>query len=317
VPPTVRVALTLIDPDLQMPETRQWNLTLERQVFRESRLRLSYIGTQGRNLLQYRFDNLPLRPDAAGSQYVVAADWRCAGTGGAGLPTNATCPAAVPIAANEISLRVPRTNERRPDARYTTNLIVDNVADSSYHAGQLELETGLIRDFQGRFTYTFSKALDSGSEATASGAGDINIFPPEYEQYKSGLSRFDTRHRFTMTGSYALPFYREREGFLGALLGGWQISTVLRMASGTPFTIIDTGAVDIDFDGVANQRPVVVDSKYAGGWHVNNPNTSQQEMPASAFRRAVITDNVNDLIGRNTYYTDGREQLDLGLSKSI
>jgi len=315
VPPTQRVALTLIDSDLQMPETRQWNLTLERQILRNSRLRLSYIGTQGRNLLQYRFDNLPVKPD--GTTWKVAADWRCAGTGGAGLATNATCPNAVPIAANEISLRVPRTNERRPDSRYTTNLIVDNISKSSYHAGQLEFETGLIRDFQGRITYTFSKAIDSGSEATSSGAGDINIFPPEYEQYKTGLSRFDTRHRFTMTGSYALPFYRDREGFLGAVLGGWQISTVLRMASGTPFTIIDTGAVDIDFDGVANQRPIVVDPKYAGGWHVNNPNNSQQEMPAGAFRRAVFGDDVNDLIGRNTYYTDGREQLDLGLSKSI
>ena len=47
------------------------------------------------------------------------------------------------IAPNEISLRVPRTNERRPDARYTTNLVVDNIADSSYHGGQFEFETGL------------------------------------------------------------------------------------------------------------------------------------------------------------------------------
>jgi hypothetical protein len=50
---------------------------------------------------------------------------------------------------------------------------------------------------------------------------------------------------------------------------------------------------------------------------VNSPNSSQQEMPRSAFRRAVYGDDVNGLIGRNTYYTDGREQMDLGLSKSI
>ncbi|HEX6101139.1 MAG TPA: carboxypeptidase regulatory-like domain-containing protein [Thermoanaerobaculia bacterium] len=317
VPPTVRVTLTTIDPDLKMPETRQWNLTLERQLLRDSRLRLSYIGSLGKNLLQYRFDNLPVRPDAPGSQYTVAADWRCAGTGTPGVPTNATCPNPVPIGANEISLRVPRTNERRPDARYGTNLVVDNLAESSYHAGQLEMESGLIRGFQGRITYTYSKAIDSGSEATASGAGDINIFPPEYEQYKRGLSRFDTRHRFTATGSYLLPFFRERQGFLGALLGGWQFSTVIRLSSGTPFTITDTGAVDIDFDGVSNQRPIAVDPEYAGGWHVNNPNNSQQEMPLSAFRRATPDDDFSDLIGRNTYFTDGREQIDVGVSKNI
>ena len=63
VPPTQRVSLTLIDPDLKMPETRQWNLTFERQMFKQSRLRASYIGTLGKNLLQYRFDNLPVKPD--------------------------------------------------------------------------------------------------------------------------------------------------------------------------------------------------------------------------------------------------------------
>src|SRR3712207_7003751 len=52
---------TLFRSDLEMPETRQWNVTFERQLFRESRLRLSYIGTKGKNLLQYRFDNLPVR----------------------------------------------------------------------------------------------------------------------------------------------------------------------------------------------------------------------------------------------------------------
>lgn len=314
-PLTQRVSLTLIDPELEMPETRQWNLTFERQVMRDARLRLSYIGTKGKDLLQYRFDNLPVRPD--GTTWKVAADWRCAGTGGAGLPTNATCPNAVPIAANEISLRVPRTNERRPDARYTTNLIVDNIAESSYHAGQFELETGLVRGLQGRMTYTYSKAIDTGSEATASGAGDINIFPPEYEQYKRGLSRFDTRHRLTLTGSYMLPFFRENRGALGAILGGWQLSTILRMSSGTPFTIIDSGAFDIDFDGVANQRPIVVDGSRTGGWHVNNPDTSQQELPVGAFRRATPGDDISDLIGRNTYFTDGREQLDLSLQKSF
>ncbi|HXG58543.1 MAG TPA: carboxypeptidase regulatory-like domain-containing protein, partial [Thermoanaerobaculia bacterium] len=273
-PLTQRVQLTLIDPDLRMPETRQWNLTFERQLFTQARLRLSYIGLLGKGLLQYRFENLPIRPDDPRSQYKVAADPVCAGTGLPGIPTNATCPVAVPIAANEISLRVPRTNERRPDARYTTNLVVNNGAESSYHAGQLEFETGLLHGFQGRVTYTFSKAIDSGSEATFVGTGDVNILP-EYEHIKRGLSRFDTRHRFTMTGSYRLPFFENRNDWVKAMFGGWQLATVMRLASGTPFTVVDTGAVDFDFDGVTVQRPVVVDPRYSGGWTVNHPSDSQ------------------------------------------
>jgi hypothetical protein len=318
--PTARVNLTVVDPDLKMPETRQWNLTFERQMLSSSRLRLSYIGTLGKNLLQYRFDNLPVKPGAPGSNaaWVVAADWRCAGTGtSAAAPKTAACPDVVPIAANEVSLRFPKLNERRPDARYGTNLIVANLAESSYHAGEIEWETGMIHGFSTRATYTFSKALDTGSEATSSGTGDINIFPPDAGSYTRGLSRFDTRHRFTMTSSYLLPFLQNRKDWVETLFGGWQLATVIRLSSGTPFTIIDNGAADVDFDGVANLRPVVVDPNYNGGYHVNDPSKSTGQMPISAFRHPVYGDTLQDLIGRNTYYTDGAQSVDFGIYKNF
>ncbi|MFZ2490805.1 MAG: carboxypeptidase regulatory-like domain-containing protein [Thermoanaerobaculia bacterium] len=316
-PLTQRVSLTLIDEDVVMPETRQWNLSFERQVFSASRLRLSYVGTLGKNLLQYRWGNLPERPGSEGSKWTIAQDVRCAGTGLPGAPTNATCPNAVPLGEFEVSLRFPKTNDRRPDARYTSNLIIDNVAQSSYHAGQLEFETGLTHGFQGRATYTFSKAIDSGSEATATGTGDLNFFPPDYEKYKTGLSRFDTRHRFTGTGSYQLPFYKDQSGWKGFVLGGWTVASVVKLASGTPFTIVDSGAPDIDFDGVSNQRPIVVDPKWSGGWTINDPKNSQAQLPTWAFRRATVDDSMEDLIGRNTFFTDGLESVDFGLYKSF
>jgi outer membrane receptor protein involved in Fe transport len=311
----ITVTQTFIDPNLKMPETRQWNLTFERQIFWQSRLRLSYVGTLGKDLLQYDRDNLPLSPDDPNSKYKVAADWRCAGTGFNGILTTATCPTAVPIADNEISLRVPRTNERRPDARYGTNLIVRNQAQSWYHAGQLEWESGEYHGLNTRLTYTFSKALDTGSEATFVGTGDTNILI-DNPNFKRGLSRFDTRHRFTWIASYQLPWLLNRNDILGAALGGWQLSTVVRLASGTPFTIIDGGSVDANFDGVADGRPVCVDKNYCGGWHITNP-ADKSQMPAGAFRHSVYGDKPEDLIARNSFYKDGNKSVDLGLYKSF
>src|SRR5947209_11184588 len=80
---TTRVAATFADPNLKMPEARQWNLTFERQAFWNSRFRASYIGTIGKGLLQYKWDNVPVAPAAPGTQgaaWVVAQDWQCAGT---------------------------------------------------------------------------------------------------------------------------------------------------------------------------------------------------------------------------------------------
>jgi hypothetical protein len=337
VEPTTRVNLTVIDPNLKMPETRQWNLTYERQVLKTGRVRVSYTGNEGRNLLFYSLDNLPRSPldgpivvpnhpfnaPAAGfpdlrGQTIdrIAADWQCAGTGFfPGITVNATCPNPVPLAPNEISLRVPRTNERRPDPRYGTNLVVSNAAQSWYNGVQSEWISGPTRGLSTDLAYTFSKTFDTGSEATATGTGDTNILGTN-RRFARGLSRFDTRHRVTMFLTYDLPFLRDRHDFLGAVLGGWHISTVMKYASGNPFTVVDSGAVDFNFDGFAENRPVLVDPSVQGR-HIDDPNTSQQKLPREAFRSVHPGDSIDMLVGRNTFYTDGTKNVDLSLFKSI
>jgi hypothetical protein len=314
--PTSRFSITTIDEDLQMPETRQWNLTFERQMFAQSRLRLSYVGTLGKGLIQYGYGNLPISPDDPSSPYDVAADWRCAGTGSPGIAKNATCPNDSPIAPNEISLRVPRTNERRPDARYTTNLVVSNGAETWYHGGELEWQTAFWRGLQARLTYTYSKSLDSGSEATFVGAGDTNILGP-LKNYNRGYSRFDVRHRGTLFATYMLPFFQSRNDWVKTVLGGWQISTVVRIASGTPFTITDGGAVDANFDGIPNGRPVCINPNGCNGVTINDPNTSVAEMNRNDFRRFEYGDSVEDLVDRNSMRIDGPETVDLSLRKAF
>jgi hypothetical protein len=323
---TARVAATFADPNLKMPETRQWNLTFERQAFWNSRVRASYIGTIGKGLLQYRWSNVPVMPappGTAGATWMVARDWRCAGTGqiipGVTTTPNATCPNAVPIAANEVSLRVPRTNERRPDSRYTDVRIVDNFAQSWYHAGQLEWETGDYHGFAGRMTYTFGKAIDTGAETTDQGVGDVGAFPQREgtRTYARGPSRFDVRHRFTMASSYALPWLKNRNDWVGSALGGWTLATVIRLASGTPFTIVDGGAPDVLFLGgnMKPNRPICIDKQYCSGT-VTSP-ADKSKMPVDAFRHPQYGDTLADFIGRNTYYSDGAEAVDAGLYKSF
>jgi outer membrane receptor protein involved in Fe transport len=320
--PAARVTATFVDPNLKMPESRQWNLTFERQAFWNSRIRASYIGTLGKNLLQYRWDNIPVAPAApgtAGATWVVASNWQCAGTGTTGVPTNAACPTAVPIAANEVSLRVPRTNERRPDARYGDVRVVENLAESWYHAGQLEWETGDYHGFTGRMTYTYGKALDTGTETTDQGVGDIGVFPQRAGtfRYAKGYSRYDVRNRFTMASAYSLPWLKNRNDWIGSALGGWTLSTLIRLASGTPYTIVDGGAPDILFlgTGMKPNRPICIDPNFCSG-SVTSP-ADNGSVPVGAFRHAVYGDTLESFIGRNTYRTDGARSIDAGVYKSF
>jgi outer membrane receptor protein involved in Fe transport len=313
---TARVALTQIDPNLRMPYTHGWNLTFERKIPWNSSLRVSYTGTRGKDMIRYTQGNLPVIPGTPGSTYVLAADYLCAGTGTAGVATTATCPNAVPIAANEISLRVPRVNERRPDARYTTNTIVSNAAQTWSDGVQFEWLKRLSHGLDFQVNYTRSVSKDNTSEATFVGAGDSNQLGPD-ARFTKGYSRFHTPHRFTLSGYYRLPAFANRKDLVGQVLGGWRVGFTAKLASGTPFTVVDTGNIDNNFDGYSEGRPVLVDQSLRGVV-VNDPATSTSVLPATAFRRATRDDVLaGNLAPRNAFFGDGVRTLDLQLTKTF
>ncbi len=336
-PLTRRVGgLLLVDPGLKMPSTNQWNVTFEREFFFNSSIRISYESKYSKDLLRYVPDNLPLdprivgpitvvdhpfnapaagQPDLRGKQITTFNPNPCAGTGMPGVPTTAQCPTPVPLAANEFSFRVPRYNERRPDPRYTTNLRVMNDAESDYRALEFEWAKRFSPNLHFQLNYTYSRYFDDNSEATFVGAGDTNGNGPKAKAYSWARSRFDSPHRVTVYGAYKLPFFANRKDIVGLLFGGWQIAPVFRYATGTPFSVFSTG-IDLDLDGFSESRPVLLDPSVLGR-KIDNPATSQQRLPASAFRNAQPGDTIDLLVPRNAFRISDTKQLDLGIYKSF
>lgn len=323
-PATARAALTIIDPNLEMPYTQQWNVTFERQIPWASAIRLSYTGNRGIGLLKYTMQNLPFHNGQPirvadhpfngalrGQIITPAADLLCAGTTAATLTI--TCPNVVAIGANEYSARVPRTNERRPNPLYTTNLEVSNGAWSYYHALQAEWSKRLTHNINFQAAYTFSKAIDTTSEASFVGTGDSNINGPSAKASR-GFSRFHTPHRFTLFGTVRSPFFDKDRSILGHVLGGWEASMVFKWAHGTPFTVTGTG-IDFNLDGFAENRPVVVDPSVLGR-SIDNPTFGTQLLPQSAFRTPTsLADFQCCILGRNTFFVDGTKNVDFGFTK--
>jgi outer membrane receptor protein involved in Fe transport len=327
-PQTARHTITEIDPGLEMPYTQQWNFTFERQMPFASALRVSYTGNRGIGLLRYALDNLPLHDpvngvlvpnhpnnpaNLRGHVIKLASDFRCAGTAGTtAIPFTAECPVVVPLGEFEYSFRVPRTNERRPNGLYGTNLAVANAAWSYYHGMQLEWTKRLSRNLNFQAAYTWSKAIDTTSEATFVGTGDSNQNGNNARDARA-LSRFHTPHRFTMYGTYRLPFFSGNKGWLGQAFGGWQFSAVTKLAKGTPFTVTTT-ALDLNFDGFSESRPVILDPSILGR-SVNEPLTSRISLPRSAFRTLTTADVNTPILGRNTFFLDGVKNVDFGIAK--
>ena len=71
--------------------------------------------------------------------------------------------------------------------------------------------------------------------------------------------QFNTPQNLAMSGSYQLPVGRGRKymanssHFVDAVLGGWQVQTIIVLRSGTPYTpVVSTDRANT---GVGNQRP--------------------------------------------------------------
>jgi hypothetical protein len=344
-----------IDPGLEMPYTQQWNFTIERELPFRSKVSVSYTGTRGIGFIKYTQENLPVagdvlvanhannapgvlytltglpandprRVDVRGQTLHVAADPQCAGTLTVqGIAATTLCPVAVPIGNLEYSLRLPRTNERRPDGRFSTNTFVSNNAWSYYNGLQVDWQKKLSRGLSFQAGYTWGKAIDTTSEATnlgvsASSGGDTNI-TGNSARASRGLSHFDTRHRFTFFSTYNLPFWRNSKGVFdekglrpGAIFGGWTVATVVKLSKGTPFTIFNSGGFgDLNFDGFTELRPALADPSVLGR-QISN---LSERLPASAFRTPTVKDFGCCLLGRNTFIGDGVKNVDLGIYRTF
>ena len=89
---------------------------------------------------------------------------------------------------------------------------------------------------------------------------------------------------------------------------------VFKWAHGTPFTVTGT-SIDFNLDGFAENRPVVVDPSVLGR-SIDDPATSRQQLPVSAFRQPTsLADYECCILGRNTFFVDGTKNVDFGFTK--
>jgi hypothetical protein len=177
--------------------------------------------------------------------------------------------------------------------------------------------------------YTWSKALDTGSEATTTGI-DVNFPLTENGGARSlkGVSLYDTPQRLTINYSYEFPFFKNQQGIVGHALGGWQLSGTTIFASGNPFTVL--AGYDLNTNGISGDRPDLLDTSILGrsidDGHLD-PTTGKQistlQLPASAFSPASPTAprpfrpgaNNQGTLTRNTFRAAGQNNWDTALAK--
>jgi hypothetical protein len=205
----------------RVPNTQQWNLTVQQELGKKWVLEVGYVGTRGIHLRETR-DGIQSVNATPQSPFTVT-------------DTNGV---SYQITSNTFANAIARTPTPGLNG-YSGYQIFANDAYSIYHS----LQTTLSHRWGGNYVqaaYTFSKNID----ATSSGNTAFNTAYNDQSNINAsrGLSDFDRTNRLAVSYVYQIPAFQHSKGFLHAALANWAVSGVTIFQSGTPFSILDSGA---------------------------------------------------------------------------
>ena len=185
-----------VDSGFDNANVQSWNLNVQRQITQTLAVSAGYFGSKGTHLRIARNINQPIN-------------------GGARPFPNVSAASAI-----------------RPGAPLGNIAEIEGTGNSSYNAMWLTATKRLSAGLQFNASYTFSKSIDY----TSLNSQGVILQDSYNEQANRGLSDFDARHRFVISGLYELPFHRNQ------LVDGWQLSAIVQSQSGNPVTIVVNNA---------------------------------------------------------------------------
>ncbi len=205
----------LVQHFVDQPTVYKWSMDVQHEVARDTTVDLGYSGTRGTNL------------------------WRGA------LQFN-TRPAIQKDGRRFVLIQEPFPNPNWGRMRVTKT-----DGTSIYHGLRASLTKRFSRGFQVQTSYTWSKVMDDSTSTFGStdfGAADRRGYRGEKEYV---LSSLDLRHSFYTNFVVDIPS-GNLTGGAQKVLGGWSISSIVRLNSGLPFNL----AGDTPRDGAFRERYV-------------------------------------------------------------
>ncbi len=252
------ISLVTVDHNYENSYVQSWNLNIQREIVAGLAVMVGYIGSRGTNLRISRNINQPANGIRPFPQLSVSS----------------------PVL---------------PGASLGNITQVEGTGNSSYNALWTTVSRRFSSGLQFNASYTWSKSIDYNSLSAPTLITVQNSYDLRNDR---GLSDFDARHRFVVSGIYELPFKGNR------IKEGWQMAAIVQLQSGNPVNIITTNTT---VNGVANTlRPDV-------GGPVNIVGSVERWFDTSAFTPVARFGN----LGRNVIIGPGFSNIDFSVLKSI
>jgi hypothetical protein len=268
----------VVSANFRPPESWQWNVSISREVMKNTVAEASYIGNHGLHL------------------------WR------RGVSYNDVVPSArLAVAESNSDAAIVNANRIHPGLGPLTGS--ESSGDSHYHALQVWVNRRFTDRLSFQLSYTWSHTITNVPLASFT----TNTSDPFNYDLDRGNADLDRRQMFVANAVYVLPSFKQWGQGFGSVarqvLGDWQLNTIVSFLDGTPAEITDS----VNTGGVAvstNPRPNLVPGVpiYL---HTGDP---LQYLNPAAFSLPAFGKFGN--LGRGTINLPGIKNVDFSINKN-
>lgn len=226
------------------PYLQQYSLGIQTQLASNLVVELGYFGTHGTHLGGQEEINQP-RPGAwrgvVQPQYSGYSATNPTGSGCNYLAGSTQ----VPMFWNSTCDRV--LNQVKPYKGYYAIDALQTIFSSNYNALQAKVTLrGKNKSYiDGNFTWSRDLTNNPGDSTFIQDIYNVN---GDY-----GRAAYDRKLIFNIDGVYELPWFHDQRGLIGRVVGGWELSGILAMNSGIPYSVSSSGATAISYNGGYSQ----------------------------------------------------------------
>ena len=297
-----------LNPNFNEGYAQEWNLTVQRELFKEYSLSVSYIGNHAVGLWISRESNW-------GIPNPFPTNWPTyCGIGPSALVTDPNCP------QNQLSTLTTRrklnliqcgtATPRVTGPCYGPFELEDNAAWSNYNALQISINRKFSHGLEFLGSYVYGKYLDIESFGAEGGTGPRD---PYNLALSYGPSDNDVRHRFVISYIWQIPKMTRFTGLSSALLNNWQVQGIITVQSGSPFTL--ASGVDTALTGIGGETADLVAGQSPTISHGSKAQEISEWFNTAAFIRAAW--GTYGTSARNLLYGPGLVNFDFSLVKEF
>jgi hypothetical protein len=296
----------LIDRNLKMPYSQNWNFGVQQELPGNVTFEINYVGSKGTRLLRV-VDGNPPQPDLVNQLVAFCSD-----------PSN-----AYGCSPSDLQFNVLRYGSLygiTPFDTVNNNAFLGasvnkSIAFSTYHSLQTKISKRMSRNFQVNGAYTWSHAIDNASDPLVAGAGSRSYPRNSFNlAAERGNSDFDLRHRLVIDYILNIPLGPGHRflssGVLGKVFESWELAGISTFQTGHPYTAF--GNVDTEHTTLSSRLDLVGKPVKATG-ECSALAGCPTGVSIDAFGIAPFGRGGNS--GRNSFFGPGYSNWDMVLSK--